>query len=627
MPTHRELARAAIACAEQLDSISAVTHEASPWLEDPLPMGEFMSSHMNLPLWPQQQADLEAFLGSSGDDAKRLFSQSPPTPYNCGVLAYGKGSGKDLLASAAIVWFIHVLLCLRSPKEFLGHEPSEPIDILLASPTLRQTRNITFTKLKNRLRGWEWLHGRLGALGISDPSRYLERATEAADTIRLPHDINVYNVPLLGTNAEGFNTLAFVLSEFAGMESDAGAETATSVLNTFISSGKTRFNRAWKGFLASFPRSLNDPQERIIEQHGAGLFPELFVVRRPTWEVHPHRTFDDFSSDFARDPEGSWAKYGARPRAAVEAFFRSPELIVKNASGGDLALFSAQFKGWDERAIARLADRVPDPCTGRDGAGDALLDAYGFPRLKDWVRGLSGGEYVGHLDIGLSRDSSGLAIAHTQETPQGILPILDLAVRWRPSHFADFGDILRHDWLHGGTYTESVSAAEVDLKTIADFVIWLSRDRGFTFSHFSCDGFNSAQLMQTLSQSDIPVGLHVADKADYDELKGAIYGRRLQYRCDRVLHHELVKLELRAGKVEAPRTRTTGESRTDSHKDLADAVAVVVGRLCRTVAATEDFAILPEAESLDMEPDSSTAVELGGDSSDLQRRLMSEFFS
>jgi hypothetical protein len=620
----------AIALADELEALEFSLVEAvepSDWTEDPLPLAQFMAEHMNLPLWELQRQDLETFLGSTVEDTKQLFSQTPPTPYNCGVLAYGKGSGKDLIASAMIVWFVHVLFCLRSPKEFLEHQPSEAIDILLASPTLRQTRNITFSKLKKRLKGWGWLKDKLVALGISSPTRYLQRATEAADTIRLPHDINIYNVPLLGANAEGFNTLAFILSEFAGMESDTSAETATQVLNTFISSGKTRFNRAWKGFVASFPRSLNDPQEKIIEQHEVGMFPELFVVRRPTWEVHPFRRFEDFKTDFERDPEGSWAKYGARPRAAVEAFFRSPELIVRHASGGDLGLFEKFFKDWGAIAIERMANRMPDPIAQRDSVGDAVLDAFGFPRLHPWVKGKQGIDYYCHIDIGLSRDSSGLAVGHLKEMAGGLMPVVDLAFRWKPSHFANFGDILRHDWRRppGETYTETVNAAEIDLNTVTDFAIWLQRGLGFNLEGVTCDGFNSAQLLQTLLQADIPVALHVVDKKDYDESKSVVYGRNLQYRCDRILHHELTKLEIRAGKVEAPRTRTSDGGKVDSHKDLADAFASVVARLCRMVAAVEDFAVLPEPDEPE-EGEASTQVDVNADFSEAQKRLMDEFF-
>lgn len=586
----------AIATASALENYFSTTVElASDWVEDPLPLADFMAEHMGIPLWPVQQEDLEAFLGSTTADAKRLFSQDPPGEHNCGVLAWGKGSGKDLLSSGALAWFVHVLLCMRNPQEFLGLEQTEAIDLALASPTLRQTRRITFTKLRNRLKNWDWLHRRCAELGIRNPDRYLKRATEAADFVELPHKIRIHNLPLIATSTEGFNLLAFILSEFAGMESEVGAETATEVLSAFISSGKTRYKRAWKGFLASFPRSSNDPQEKIIEQHEAGEFPELYVVRRATWEVHPGRKFEDFESDFRRNPEDSWAKYGAKPRAATDNYFRSPELIVRHSSGGDRKLLQKYFSHLNPAQLDWLANRVPDPIAARDFVEDVLLDEWGFPRLHDWFRGKEATDYYAHIDIGLSRDSTGMAIGHLEQTEAGQLPVLDLVFRWKATHFAQFGDIRRHDWRGGDPYTERVDAAEIDLHTVTDFTIALQRLRGFNFEMVSCDGFNSAQLMQTLLQADIPVSLHVVNKADYDEFKGLIYSRQIQYRCDRILFHELNKLEIRGQKVEAPRTRAgAGDKGTDSHKDLADAAARVAARLCQMVASTEDFVVLPE---------------------------------
>lgn len=548
-------------------------------------------------------------------------------------------SGKDLVSSAMLCWFIHILFCLRSPRDFLELESSEAIDIALASPTLRQTRRITFAKLKNRLKGWTWLKDRLRENGIDDPDKYLKKATEAADFIELPHNIRIHNIPLIAASAEGFNMLAFVLSEFAAMESDATSETAGEVLNSFMSSGKTRFRRAWKGFLASFPRSLSDPQEKIVEQYEQGLFPELFVVRRPTWEVHPNRKFEDFASDFERDPEGSWAKYGAQPRAAVESYFRSPDLIVRHASGGDFSLFQKHFKHRTEAQQRWLAGRVPSPISDRDLIGDVVLNAYGFPRLHEWFRGKPGAEYWAHVDIGISNDSTGFAIGHLEDTGAGYLPVVDLSFRWKAVHFAKFGEIRRFMWrydraaqqfTYGDEYTENIQAAEIDLKTVTDFVLWLKAKRGFEFAGFSCDGFNSAQLLQTLLQFDIPVSLHTVDKSDYDELKGSIYTRQVQYWCDRPLFHELSKLIIKGNKVEAPRTKTDSEStKTDSHKDEADAIARVVSVLNRLVAVQTDFIQLPEAdEELDQRQDQPVeqAVSVSGDFSESQEMLLKEFF-
>jgi hypothetical protein len=630
----------ALALADLFDELASVStgveESPNPWLEDPLPLGEFCRAYLDVTPWDTQQEDLSQFLGTTAADAKALFTQDPPTAYNCGILCYGKGAGKDTLASVCLVWFAHVLLCLRNPQEFLGLAPQEPIDIALASPTLRQTRRVTFTKLKNRLKTCTWLRGHLARpeFGIKDVDRYIKRATDAADFIELPNGIRIHNLPLQSSSAEGFNLLAFVISEFAGMESEAQGATAEALFNTFVTSCRTRFRRAWKGFLTSFPRSVSDPQEQLIEARNEGRFPELFVVRRPTWEVVPHLSYDDFATEFIRDPEGSWAKLGAQPRAATEAYFRSPDLIIKHASGGPPDLMK-RYLELDGAALTDACNRIPDPILERDLFGDVVLDPYGFPVLAPWFRGKPNREYYIHIDLGLTGDSAGFAMAHLEpvgDREDRVIPVLDLQFRWKAAHFAERGQLLRYAWDSDAPPGEvDVLQSEIDLQTPVEFCVYLSRTLGFTIVRVSFDQFNSATAKQTLYHYGIHSQNLSVDRNPryYDELKAVIYARQLIYRIDPVLFGELRKLvRLSTGKIDAPRTKL-GEDR-DSHKDISDAVAATVGTLCILSAQSGEFYTLPDPEP-NPEPDDTanvpTEVSIPSDQiSERQKSLMNEFF-
>lgn len=628
----------AIALLDELgdwDELTAVSSVATgDWIEDPLPIAEFCKKYLDVSPWPKQQEDLEKFLGSTQEDVKRLFTQDPPTCYNCGILCYGKGGGKDTLASISLVWFAHVLLCLRDPQVFLGLAPQEPIDIALASPTLRQTRRVTFTKLKNRMRTCTWLHEHLSRkeFAIADVGRYIKKATEAADFIELPHNIRIHNLPLLSSSAEGFNLLAFVISEFAGLESEAQGATAEALFNTFVTSCRTRFRKGWKGFLTSFPRSVADPQEQLIEAHNEGRFPELFVIRRPTWEVVPHLSYDDFASEFIRDPEGSSAKLGAQPRAATEAYFRSPDLIVKHSSGGPRDLLAKYFDV-DELRLQEICDRTPDPILERDMFGDMVPDEYGFPQLAPWFKGKENREYFVHIDLGLSADSAGFALAHLEplgDRQDRLIPTLDLQFRWKASHFAEVGSLRRYDWEGDRTLSVEVLQSEIDLDTCAEFCIYLARRLGFAIGRVSFDQYNSASARQKLHHYGLySVNLSVdRNPGLYDELKGLIYARQLIYRIDPILFAELRKLvRMPTGKIDAPRSKLAEAK--DSHKDIADAVAATVGTLAKLSANSGEFYTLPEPEDFTQdEPEAeSQAFELGGDASEMQKALMKEFFS
>ncbi len=615
----------AIALLELMSQGQEPTAGDSPWLEDPLPLGEFCRAYLDVTPWDVQQQDLSQFLGTTAADAKALFTQNPPTLYNCGILCYGKGAGKDTLASVCLVWFAHVLLCLRDPQDFLGLAPQEPIDIALASPTLRQTRRVTFTKLKNRLRTCTWLKSHLARseFAIADVDRYIKKATDAADYIELPHNIRIHNLPLISSSAEGFNLLAFVISEFAGLESEAQGATAEALFNTFVTSCRTRFRKAWKGFLTSFPRSVSDPQEQLIEAHQEGRFPELFVVRRPTWEVVPHLEYKDFETEFIRDPEGSAAKLAAQPRAATEAYFRSPELIVRHASGGTSDLL--------KRYGVTSSDRSPDPILERDLFGDVVLDSYGFPMLANWFKGKPEREYYIHIDLGLSGDSAGFAMAHLEpvgDRADRLIPVLDLSFRWKAAHFTGRGQLQRINWEGGDSTTVDIRQAEIDLQTPVEFVLLLSKRLGFAIARVTFDQFNSATARQLLYHYGVSSQNFSVDRNPgyYDELKALIYARQLVYRIDPILFGELRKLvRLSTGRIDAPRTALGSD--VDSHKDIADAVASVVGALCKLSAASGEFYSLPEPEVVEEGTEEPTGpIELKSDYSKTQSEIMREFF-
>jgi hypothetical protein len=610
------------------------------WREQPLPIAQFAEQQMGIGLWPVQRECLEGFLGATVEDTKRLFTQDGPTPFNCGVLALGKGSGKDYTSALSLAWFTHILYCLREPHKFLGMAATdEAIDLAIASPTLRQTRNITFRKLSNRFRKWPWLCEVLRKEhGIDFKKNWASHVQ--ADRIELPLGqdggvLTVNNLPLNSSSAEGFNMLAFILSEYAGMESEAQGESASAVFETFMSSGKTRFNNAWKGFLASYPRSVNDPQEKLIEEHEAGKFPELYVVRRATWEVVPHLTFKDFEAAFIRNPESAKAKFGAQPRAATEAYFRSPDLIVRHASGGPLDLMGRYFDAKGPKLL-ELCDRVLDPITERDQFGDIVLDGYGFPALAKWFKGKPEREYYVHIDLGLTGDSAGFAMGHLEpvgDREDRVIPVLDIQFRWKASHFSDRGQLLRHNWDGEGHTSVEVLQSEIDLQTPVEFCVYLNRVLGFTLTRVTFDQFNSATAKQTLYHYGIQSQNLSVDRYPgyYDEFKAVIYARQLIYRVDPVLFAELRKLvRLSTGKIDAPRSKL-GEG-VDSHKDVADACAAVVGTLCKLAAASGEFYTLPEPEPFDTGQDIPAepgSVDVGArvDLSPAQQQLMSEFFS
>lgn len=88
-------------------------------------------------------------------------------------------------------------------------------------------------------------------------------------------------------------------------------------------------------------------------------------------------------------------------------------------------------------------------------------------------------EYWIHLDPGVSGDGFGFAMGHIDRQHSGISPVIDLAFRWTGRMFKDFGEIHRQSWFYDTVkQTERVTAAEVDIRTVREFVFYLRSPGG-----------------------------------------------------------------------------------------------------------------------------------------------------
>ncbi len=552
-----------------------------------------------LQLYPAQQQDLEAFLGR---DPQQIFQPNRPIGYTQAFLLWGKGSGKDLVVSWVQCWITHILLCLRDPQGYLGLPPGEPIDNVVVAYNQHQSRTVYFAKFKQRLRNWPWLRRRIDQLaGAGAAESYLKEGGGklGADSVLLPHQIRCWALPATPDSGEGKNILFWILDELAAFSSPTRLNQAERIHNMVVSSATSRFGNRWRGFAISYPRHRDDYMMRMYSRALAGELPDCYVSLRPTWEVNLKTRKEDFADHYRRNPEDAAMKYECRPPAAIDAFFRSPHLIVAHATGipeAEVRRYRENL-GWSDEEITAFAARGQNPLQAVDSAGDPVLDHRGFPQLAPWFRGKPRADYYVHLDPGQRGDAFGFALAHLETLPDGgVVPQVDLAFRWTGRQFDGLGEVFREAWFPDMVnQRERVTAAEVDFRTVREFIFYLITRLGFQIHLVSADTWNSAESLQALSARGIPVTNHVVTKADYDELKALIYSRQLLYYGWPILVRELEKLQLVNGnRVEAPRTAEGVGETLDSHKDVSDAVAALAWRLSRVRGSEVEFAVLPD---------------------------------
>ena len=455
------------------------------------------------------------------------------------VAQLGKGSGKDYCSTISVAYIVYLLLCLRDPASYYGKPPGDSIDIINIAINAQQANNVFFKGFKNRVTHSPWFAG-----------RYFEKASE----IKFDKNVTVYSGHSEREAFEGYNVLVAVLDEISGfaLDSTSGhdqAKTGSGIYDMYRASVDSRFPDYGKVILLSFPRFKNDyiqqryddivsEKEVISMSHKFKLDPELpdntvgnefeifwdqdeiisykypkvYAIRRPTWEVNPTRTIEDFKIAFYRDVTDALGRFACMPPEAIDAFFKSREKI--------------------EMAF-----------------NDLSLAVDGFGRFEEWFTPEEDKDYYIHVDLAQKHDHCAVSMAHiekfvsvkvtdTYSQPAPIVKV-DAVMYWTPT-----------------------SDKSVDFGEVRDYILSL-RSRGFNIRICTFDRWNSHDMMQQLKQYGINTETLSVAKKHYDDMAMVVLEERLNGPHIPLLVDELLELRIMRDKVDHPRKGS---------KDLADAV-------------------------------------------------------
>ena len=455
------------------------------------------------------------------------------------VAQLGKGSGKDYCSTISVAYIVYLLLCLKDPASYYGKPPGDSIDIINIAINAQQANNVFFKGFKNRVTHSPWFAG-----------RYFEKASE----IKFDKNVTVYSGHSEREAFEGYNVLVAVLDEISGfaLDSTSGhdqAKTASGIYDMYRASVDSRFPDYGKVILLSFPRFKNDyiqqryediisEKEVIARSHKFKLdedlpdntvgnefeifwdedqiisykYPRVYAIRRPTWEVNPTRSIEDFKIAFYRDVTDALGRFACMPPEAIDAFFKSREKI--------------------EMAF-----------------NDLSLAVDGFGRFEEWFTPEEDKEYYIHVDLAQKHDHCAVSMAHiekfvsvkvtdTYSQPAPIVKV-DAVMYWTPT-----------------------SDKSVDFAEVRDYILSL-RSRGFNIRICTFDRWNSHDMMQQLKQYGINTETLSVAKKHYDDMAMVVLEERLKGPHIPLLVDELLELRIMRDKVDHPRKGS---------KDLADAV-------------------------------------------------------
>lgn len=537
------------------EAMSAVS--GAEWDEIPVEIEEFVISEdfLNLPPLSKYQYQIvrassqiyreETLIALYGEEKGMERWEQTCTEV---VLQLGKGSGKDFTSTVAVCYIVYLLLCLKDPAHYYGKPRGDAIDIINIAINADQARNVFFKGLREKILGCPWF---IGKFEIKN------------NVIEFSKNITVYSGHSQREAFEGLNLLVAILDEISGfaLESNTGndlADTADATYNMYRASVDSRFSLG-KVILLSFPRfrgdyiqqrygpEFNDSNKGIIgavaekevilrthtfkireelpdgtegneftieweEDHITRYsFPGLFALRRPTWEVNPTKSIEDFKRAFMTNKADALGRYACIPSDSTDDTF------IKNK------------QALEESFITQ---------NGVDNHG---VFALNFQPKEDK-------EYYIHVDLSKVHDRCAVALAHVEKW-----------VTHGEGRLTDLYPVVRVDAVR---WWKPSKDQPMDYREVQNYIISLKR-KGFNIKVVSFDRWQSLDVMNFLETHHMNTEtLSVANK-HYDDFLSVLYDERLVGPKIPELVTELRELRYIKDKIDHPRT---------GYKDLSDAV-------------------------------------------------------
>lgn len=485
-------------------------------------------------------------------------------------LAWGKGSGKDFISRCTLSRIVYLLQCLDSPQAYFGMPGTESIHLLNVATSAPQARIIFFEPWLEMLKESAW---------------FRERSQPLATAISFDKGIHAQSGHSSVESQEGKNLIAAVIDEYSGFKTASElitkkrlqerepVQSAEGMYRTLLSSIESRFPYTGKLIALSFTRFKNDPIDQLerrgradIERRGKAS--KFYVSRAATWEVNPGRRREDFDEAFERDPQDATCRYMCQPSASPHRYFQNL-VALRRSMGIPLDLDDVWKKDPVER-VKVTYDYRPEaiPADSEEEALPGWQVDFDFSELVPHRK-----PCAIHIDLGISHDLAGFAMAHVDdwytkihqmEDPETGL-VNEIPER-RPKVKVDF--VLAFEQQKGDLSLD-IPGSDIQIRWCRELILKLIRD-GWNVQMVTMDGYQSTDTLQMLERRGLIAQLYSLDRntEGYDILKNRIYGGDCEIPFHPLLFTELESLVKVAEKKI--------DHQAGMSKDMADAVAGAV---------------------------------------------------
>lgn len=587
---------------EDFDAVAQVEYEHAPvdvrtFLTNPYFLGETGSS-----LWPKLV-----------DDMVDLFEGG----YHEAVLGGSIGWGKSFFATTALAYVLYQMSCLRSPQKAYGIDAGSHIYVAMLSVTEKVARRVVVNEL----------------IGKIAHSRYFKEKfppTSAPSLleIRFPKQIQAVAGSTGSSAIIGLNAFAGFIDETSFMGGDRQVDRqgrfvvvdkGEAIYKSIVRRMKSRFQKVGRlpglMILASSKERPVAFVEKRIQQAREQKDVDFYVREYATWDVKPKEDFTGKTFKVVAGNERVQSRLLVGERADEdEARFRDMGLQIVEVPMEYRPDFERDLDG-SLRDIAGIATLSVSPFVQRtEKIYDAFQEARALPLGGEGEEDQANGEWtpnvpliiqwgkiavqherriqggyteefwvpkrrpdaprMAHIDLALTKDSAGVAIAHIAGWTE---------VERRDAQLNEYNElapIIETDLL---LRIIPPPGDEIDLGAVRA-IIYQFVDHGFNIRFVSCDQYQSADTLQQMRKRGIEADVVSVDKTPepYETCKATIYEDRMRGQYHPWLIRELSQIQRiprasgRGYKIDHP---AIGPDGLIGSKDVADALAAVTFKL------------------------------------------------
>ncbi len=456
----------------------------------------------------------------------------------------GKGSGKDFLASIVHLYGIYKCLCMIDPQAYYGLAPGSPIYFINVARNEGQAKNVFFKQFVGMLNNCPWFHGKHEDL--------------TGQVICFDKGITALSGNSQGFSWLGYNTLQWVgdeLAFFLENDNDENSQSrAEECWEAAYGSCMTRFAGHYKMIGITTPRHEDDFTMKKFGELKGRI--DGYSVQAATWDINPLQTKEDYKYALARNYRRTMRDFGAQPMGVIESFWSEPDFVEENVS--EICRACQVYQARDINTDEYVCRDYPQ-CRANGYAGNGVY--------YEWLKPVEGVEYCMHFDLSKNKDRLAFDLGHCAGSIKLQLDKYEISENLsKPTAEIKLEDIPEEDrtvekalikidaigWISPQHDRDNalLKNKEIHYDSVLNLLILPLKDKGFVIKKITFDQYQSAYIIQKLTDLGFNVDILSCDRDDSvpTSAKNALTENRVEYPYDKLLCSEAKKLKYIKGK-------------------------------------------------------------------------------